>query len=206
MGGRADRLARALVVNRKHIGIGIAGAAGAVALVLFLVLRGGATAPPPPREAVAGDTSLSRSGALFADPLRATIEVQVDRARIDPARIGFSPAFAPYDRIGVPLVSRRDAGRLTRLVYTANLVCLTDACLPPGATKRENLGMCRRIVRADRLVVPAGDDPPVDDHDRSHRNFADRLRSLGFGERRGHPFWGVGQRRVEMVARASRVR
>ena len=73
----------------------------------------------------------------------------------------------------------------------------------PGATEREDLGMCRRIVRPDRLVVPAGDDPSTDDQDRSHGDLTERLRSLGFGDRHGHPFSGVGQQRAFMVARGS---
>jgi hypothetical protein len=38
--------------------------------------------------------------------------------------------------VGIARVSRQDAGRLTRLVYSANLVCSTDTCLPPAGGLR----------------------------------------------------------------------
>lgn len=100
-----------------------------------LALRG-STSQAAPRQAVMAKASLSRSGALFADPLTASIEVLVDRERVDPARLGFSTSFEPYVRVGIPRVSRHDAGRLTRLVYTTDIVCSADVCLPPGGSTR----------------------------------------------------------------------
>jgi hypothetical protein len=124
------------VVTARRVSIATAVAGGAVlALVLVLVLRGGGS-PAVPREAISGETSLSRSAALFADPLQVKIQLLIDHTRIDPARVGFNPQFKPYDLIGVPSVDRLDTGRLTRLLYTANLVCLTYSCLPPGPNTR----------------------------------------------------------------------
>jgi hypothetical protein len=124
------------VVTTRRVSIATAVAGGAVlALVLVLVLRGGGS-PAVPREAISGETSLSRSAALFADPLQVKIQLLIDHTRIDPARVGFNPQFKPYDLIGVPSVDRLDTGRLTRLLYTANLVCLTYSCLPPGPNTR----------------------------------------------------------------------
>jgi hypothetical protein len=136
MGRRAHHLEGTLVVTKKRalIGAGVAFAA-VVALVLVLVLRGGPSAAVP-REAISGETQLSRSAAMFADPLKAKIIVLVDRDRIDPARIGFSPDFQPYALIGVPTVEREDTGRLTHLVYTANLACVTYSCMPTAAFTR----------------------------------------------------------------------
>ena len=109
--------------------------AAVTALVLVLVLRGG-SAPAVPRQAISGETSLSRSAAMFADPLKASVSLLVDNSRIDPERVGFNPHFKPYALIGIPEVQREDHGQLTRLTYTANLVCLTYACLPPGPNSR----------------------------------------------------------------------
>jgi hypothetical protein len=106
-----------------------------IAIVLVLVLRGGSSQAVP-RRAVSAEGLLSESGALFADPLRATIEVLVDRTHVDPARVGFDASFDPYQRIGIPRLTRADAGRLTRLVYTTELVCSTANCLPPRGGKR----------------------------------------------------------------------
>ena len=123
-----------VTTKRALIGSGIAGAA-LLALVLVLVLRGGPAAAVP-RQAITGETQLSRSAAMFADPVKAKIVLLVDRDRIDPARIGFSPNFSPYAVIGVPTVQRQDTGRLTHLTYTANLACVTYSCLPTAAFTR----------------------------------------------------------------------
>jgi hypothetical protein len=123
-----------VTVRRFLIAAGVVLAA-VIALVLVLVLRGG-NAPAVPRQAISGETSLSRSAAMFADPLQASVSVLIDSRRVDPDRVGFSPNFKPYALIGVPEVRREDHGHLTRLTYTANLVCLTYSCLPPGPNNR----------------------------------------------------------------------
>ena len=104
-------------------------AIAAAVAVLILTLDSEQTAARP-RQAISGETSLSKSAALFADPVQARIEVLVDRDRVDPAKVGFNPTYVLYQRIGVPRVERHDTGRTTQLVYTANLVCLTYSCLP----------------------------------------------------------------------------
>lgn len=129
MGGRTDRLAGALVVTRQRLAIAGGVAALALALLLVLALRGGGGGVAVPREPVEGGTELSRSGTLFADPMRASVQVVVDRRRVDPAQVGFTTRFEPYVRVGLPQVSRRDTGRLTRLVYSVELICLTNICL-----------------------------------------------------------------------------
>jgi hypothetical protein len=117
--------------RRNWIVVAVAALAVAAALVLAIVLTRGST-PAIPQHALTAEASLSRSGALFADPLRASIEVLVDRKRIDPARVGFSVGFEPFSRIGIPRLSRHDTDRLTRLVFTTDIVCSTDVCLPKG--------------------------------------------------------------------------
>ena len=109
----------------------IAGALGAVALAvaLLLVLRGGDGAVAAPRAPVEGTTQLSRSGTLFADPLRATVQLIVDRDRVDPDLIGFTTDFRPFVRVRPPEVTRHDSRRVTRLVYSVELICLTNICL-----------------------------------------------------------------------------
>lgn len=137
MGGRANHLAGSLVVSTRRNGIVVVVAALAVAaaLALALLLTGRSTQAVPQRSLTA-EASLSRSGALFADPLRASIEVLVDRKRIDPARVGFSIGFEPFSRIGIPRLSRHDTERLTRLVFSTDLVCSTEPCLPKAGRTR----------------------------------------------------------------------
>lgn len=133
MGGRAHRLEGALVVSGRRLWIVGAVAAAAVVLVvgLAVVLGSGGTQAVPQR-AVTAETVLSRSGVLFADRVVASVEVLVDKRRVDPARVGFSTGFGPFSRVGIPHVSRADAGRLARLVFSTELVCSTDVCLTKG--------------------------------------------------------------------------
>jgi hypothetical protein len=120
------------VVTKRRLAIAVAVLAAAVAAVLVLSLRGGGGSLAVPGAPVEGSTSMSRSGTLFADPLRASVQVLVDRRLVDPARVGFTTHFEPFVRIGIPRVARQDTGRVTRLVYTASLLCLTNLCLSEG--------------------------------------------------------------------------
>jgi hypothetical protein len=129
MGRRANRLAGALVVTRQRLAIAGGVAALALALVLVLTLRDRGSAVATPREPVEGATQLSRSGTLFADPMRASVQVVVDRRRVDPAQVGFTTNFEPYVRVGLQHVTRHDTGQLTRLEYSVELICLTNICL-----------------------------------------------------------------------------
>jgi hypothetical protein len=116
--------------RRVWIGSGIVVLAiAATVAILILTLDHEQTAARP-RQAISGETALSKSAALFADPVQARIEVLVDRDRVDPARVGFNPTWVLYQLIGIPKLERHDTGRTTQLVYTANLVCLTYSCLP----------------------------------------------------------------------------
>jgi len=151
VGRRAHHLAGSLVVSRRRnwIVVAVAALTVAAALVLAVVLTGSSTQAVP-EHALTAEASLSRSGALFADPLRATIEVLVDRKRVDPARVGFSVAFEPYSRIGIPRLSRHDTDRLTQLVFSTDLVCSTDVCLPKGRSSSMRI----RFARAQVFYFP----------------------------------------------------
>ena len=129
MGGRADRLSGALVVTKQRLLIAGGIAAAALAVGLVLGLRGGGGGVAVPREPVEGGTQLSRSGVLFADPMRASVQVIVDRTRVDPDLVGFTAHFEPFVRVATQQVTRHDTSRLTRLVYSVDLICLTNICL-----------------------------------------------------------------------------
>ena len=125
-------------MTRQRLAIASGVAAAAVAVVLVLALTGGSHPVELPQQAVSGQTQLSRSGTLFADPLRASVHVLVDRHRVDPARIGFTTSFEPYVHVGPAHVARHDTGPVTELTYSAELICLTSACLSkqPGDSVR----------------------------------------------------------------------
>jgi hypothetical protein len=117
------------VVTRQRLLIAAGIAAIALASALVLVLRGGGGVLAVPREPVEGGTQLSRSATLFADSVRAFVQVVVDRRRVDPAQVGFTVHSEPFVRLGNGRVARHDTGRLTRLVYSVDLACLTNLCL-----------------------------------------------------------------------------
>jgi hypothetical protein len=117
------------VVNRRRLLIAGGVAAVALAATLLLTLLTGSGHQAVPAEPVEGATQLSRSGVLFGDRVRASVQVIVDRKRVDPSRIGFTAHFQPFVGLGTPHVTRVDTGRLTRLTYSADLICLTNICL-----------------------------------------------------------------------------
>jgi hypothetical protein len=118
-----------VVVTRRRLLIA-AGLVGAiVAAVLLATLLTGGSHAVVPAQPVEGSTQMSRSATLFGDSVRASVQVIVDRKRVDPSRIGFNAHFEPFVGIGAPTVERQDTGRVSRLVYTATLICLTNLCL-----------------------------------------------------------------------------
>lgn len=113
--------------RRLLVAVGVVGAIVA-AVLLATMLTGGSHAVVPATP-VEGTTQMSRSATLFGDSVRASVQVIVDRSRVDPSRIGFNAHFEPFVGLGAPTVTRQDTGRVSRLVYTANLICLTNLCL-----------------------------------------------------------------------------
>ncbi|MFL6030497.1 MAG: hypothetical protein ACJ74D_10750 [Gaiellaceae bacterium] len=117
------------MVTRQRVLIAAAVGAAALAVGLVLALRGGGGGVASPAAPVSAVTHFSRSGTLFADPLRANVQVIVDRTRVDPDLVGFTADFRPFVRVHAPQVTRHDMSRLTRLVYSVDLICLTNTCL-----------------------------------------------------------------------------
>jgi hypothetical protein len=88
------------------------------------------TAPPPGRF-IATSRALTPTAHLFAEPVRARVDVVVDRRRLDPDRVELRVDFLPYRIIdGGIRRSRRDFSRFTRLRYELTLRCLTIRCVP----------------------------------------------------------------------------
>jgi hypothetical protein len=116
------------VVTRQRLLIATGVAVAAVTVTLLVTLLTGGTHVVVPAEPVEGSTQMSRSGTLFGDRVSASVSVIVDRKRVDPSRVGFTTHFDPFITLGAR-VSRHDTGRLTRLVYSADLICLTNLCL-----------------------------------------------------------------------------
>jgi hypothetical protein len=72
--------------------------------------------------------------AFFGDTLVADVDVLVDPHRIDPATVSVDGGFSPYES-GKPVVQRRNAGGMVRLVYTLSLRCFVAPCVPPDPAR-----------------------------------------------------------------------
>lgn len=104
------------------------------ALAALVLLAGGCARGEEPADFPLGRGVSARVTAdpavqLFAEPVRATIEVVVDRAYIDPARVRVEAEVLPYDVQGSAR-EREDRGRFTILRYRYLLRCLRIACIP----------------------------------------------------------------------------
>lgn len=116
-------------MTRRRLLIAGGVAAAAVTAILLLTLLTGGTKVAVPKAPVVGTSQLSRSGTLFGDRVQASVQVIVDRERVDPSQVGFTANFQPFVQLGSPTVTRKDTGQLSRLVYSAQLICLTNLCL-----------------------------------------------------------------------------
>ena len=100
--------------------------------VVWLLLRGGGDSDI----GAAGDGGIAATAAvtpvnhLFGDPITGRVEVLLDRDRFDPQRVRLAADFAPYEQSEAIRRSRQDVGSVTRLVYTVEVRCLTQACFP----------------------------------------------------------------------------
>jgi hypothetical protein len=102
---------------------------------------------------------------LFAEPVRATLEIVVDRDRLDPARLDVEPRFLPYDVVEQS-VEREQRGRLEVIRQVYLLRCLRIACIPEvlpsaageaesGRGERQTIRMRPAFVRYDE---PGGEE------------------------------------------------
>jgi hypothetical protein len=83
----------------------------------------------PAGRQIAVVTSADPAVHLFAEPIRARLEIVVDREKLDPDRLAFEPRFLPYDVVEQS-ASRESRGELEVLRYEYVLRCLRIACIP----------------------------------------------------------------------------
>ena len=102
-----------------------------LALLLAAGCGGGGDDIPglPAGSFVAASGSLAPPIHLFGDTVTTEIDVVVDRTRLDPSRLSFKTFFEPYEQIGDPELTRRDAGDLTEVRYRLQLRCLERDCI-----------------------------------------------------------------------------
>ncbi|MDQ3381513.1 MAG: hypothetical protein M3546_14555 [Actinomycetota bacterium] len=122
----------------------------------------------PDGRAIAIGRSIAPTTHLFADPVRARLEIVVDRTLLDPERIDLEAKFGPYEQVGEAQLARTDFRQYTRLRYEFTLRCLTLACVPEEVQAEVGPGGARGERRTFRLAPaqilyddPSGDLPPV---------------------------------------------
>jgi len=123
-------------VNRDRLpkGAALVVFAGLTALVVVLFAwdRGGggesiSTTEDAP--AIEARADLAPRKVLFGDPVRALVEVTLDRNRVDPDSVRVRADFSPWRQIAKPERLRRDGETTTSLRMTYVLRCLTSGCV-----------------------------------------------------------------------------
>jgi hypothetical protein len=69
---------------------------------------------------------------MFGDPVRAQVEVLLDRNRVDPDSVKLRLNFAPYRPLRPRTRTESTAGAITKLRFDYQLACLGYRCLPRG--------------------------------------------------------------------------
>jgi hypothetical protein len=110
--------------------VGRAAAAASLA-ALLLVTPAAAQDALPGGRAIFATVSVSPDTHLFAEPVAARVDVVLDRGQLDPDRIQVRMRFAPYRLVAPIRETRREAGELVQLRYTATLRCLDVRCIAP---------------------------------------------------------------------------
>lgn len=122
---------RGRVLVAVVLGAVVVVSAAAVALALWNRGGDGEAAPAgqsvPPIEARG---IFSPSNALFGDTVAATVEVTLDRRRVDPDSVTVRTDFSPWRTVSSAQSERRDAGTTTYLRTTYVLRCLDRSCAP----------------------------------------------------------------------------
>jgi hypothetical protein len=97
---------------------------------------------------------------LFAEPVRARLEIVVDRDRLDPDRLEIEPRFLPYD-VYAQSEERERRGGLEIIRQEYVLRCLRIACIPeilPSAAGEAESGRGeRQTIRMRPAFVRYGD-------------------------------------------------
>ncbi|HWN23152.1 MAG TPA: hypothetical protein VNP93_14345 [Gaiellaceae bacterium] len=116
--------------------LALGAAAVVVGLAVAVLVRGDSEEPvdaaalPLTQDPVRVTSRVEPTGAFFAQPVEARIDVQLDTTQVNPARVRISAEFDPYVADGPPTVERIDSGRTTRLTYRYPLRCLEQGCDP----------------------------------------------------------------------------
>jgi hypothetical protein len=137
MGRAAPNAPAAPMSRRLFVAVCCACAAVLVLVVVGLGLGWWSSTPAPtaaPSAPLAVKTSLTPSEIFFGDPVSASVRVDLDAGRVAPGSLRIDPSFDPFVPSGPPTIDRTRRGGVETVVYTYPLQCVTDGCLPTGAS------------------------------------------------------------------------
>jgi hypothetical protein len=112
------------------LAIGLVVLAGLVGAWLLLRDGGDSEIGATGDDGIAVNATVTPTTHLFGDPISGRVEVLLDRDRFDPDRVRVAADFSPYEQSEALRRSRQDVGSVTRLVYTVDVRCLSQACFP----------------------------------------------------------------------------
>ena len=98
-------------------------------------------------EPIVGTALLAPEQHLFADAVRARVEIIVDTERVDPDSVELGANFEPYRELRPVEVTRTDDGSTAKLTYDYVIGCLVSGCLPRGAGRVELGGVAVNYLR-----------------------------------------------------------
>jgi hypothetical protein len=122
------------LTRRQVYGLLVAGAVllAALAGVVAWWVWNSPDGPVLDQEPIAATALLQPEQHLFADGVHASLELVIDRRRVDVGTVDFGANFAPYANLRPPHRTQTDSGPITRVRYDYLLGCLTRDCLPKG--------------------------------------------------------------------------
>jgi hypothetical protein len=133
-----------VVLSRRQLYALLVAGAVLTALIAALIAWRVWSSPSGPglgQEPIAAAAILEPEQHLFADAVRARLELVVDRNRVDIDSIEVGANFDPYRSLRPTRRTETESGSITRISYDYVLGCLTAACLPKGNGKVELPGL-----------------------------------------------------------------
>jgi hypothetical protein len=138
---------------------------GSVVRIPDEVEPGAGVAPPEgglSEEGIEARGSVAPRNILFGDTIRASVDVVLDRRKVDPDTVRVSTQFVPWEIVGVPLRTRSDAGQTTHLRTVFTLRCTSSPCLPTNNASALEFGAGRLSYAKPADVPGARKSMPID--------------------------------------------
>lgn len=190
--------ARRILLAASALAVLLAAAAGFLAWKAWE--EGGG--PGLSQEPIVGSAFLEPEQHLFADAIRARIELVVDTDRVDPDTVEVGANFDPYKLLRPGRRTRSDSGSITRIRYDYLLGCLTAQCLPKGAGRVEIGGTAVNYTRRGSSQADAAtiEWPPIRAAGRISPDELERAALRAELRNLPEPTYRVSPRAVELVA------